>query len=43
MTSYVNDVTEDVAAGHLVEGGDTYIAVNPFSTSWRWGFSWPSD
>jgi long-chain acyl-CoA synthetase len=29
MTSYVNDVTEDVAAGHLVEGGDTYIAVNP--------------
>lgn len=29
MTSYVNDVTEDVAAGHLIEGGDTYIAVNP--------------
>ncbi|HSM89850.1 MAG TPA: AMP-binding protein [Desulfobacterales bacterium] len=29
MTSYVNDVTEDVAAGHLAEGGDTYIAVNP--------------
>ncbi len=29
MTSYVNDVTEDVAAGHLFEGGDTYIAVNP--------------
>ena len=29
MTSYVNDVTEDVAAGHLLEGGDTYIAVNP--------------
>jgi long-chain acyl-CoA synthetase len=29
MTSYVNDVTEDVAAGHLHEGRDTYIAVNP--------------
>jgi long-chain acyl-CoA synthetase len=29
MTSYVNDVTEDVAAEHLLEGGDTYIAVNP--------------
>jgi long-chain acyl-CoA synthetase len=29
MTSYVNDVTEDVAADHLREGGDTYIAVNP--------------
>ncbi|HSO17880.1 MAG TPA: AMP-binding protein, partial [Desulfosarcina sp.] len=29
MTSYVNDVTEDVAAGYLEEGGDTYIAINP--------------
>ena len=29
MTSYVNDVTEDVAAGHINEGQDTYIAVNP--------------
>jgi len=29
MTSYVNDVTEDVAAEHLQEGNDTYIAVNP--------------
>ena len=29
MTSYVNDVTEDVAGGHLREGDDTYIAVNP--------------
>ncbi|VBB41336.1 putative long-chain-fatty-acid--CoA ligase [uncultured Desulfatiglans sp.] len=29
MTSYVNDVTEDVAAGHLKEGEDCYIAVNP--------------
>ena len=29
MTSYVNDVTEDVAGDHLKEGEDTYIAVNP--------------
>ena len=29
MTSYVNDVTEDVAADHLKEGADTYIAINP--------------
>jgi len=29
MTSYVNDVTEDVAGGHLKEGKDVYIAVNP--------------
>jgi len=29
MTSYVNDVTEDVAGGHLQEGEDVYIAVNP--------------
>jgi long-chain acyl-CoA synthetase len=29
MTSYVNDVTEDVAGEHLKEGGDVYIAVNP--------------
>jgi len=29
MTSYVNDVTEDVAAEHLLEGRDTYIAINP--------------
>ena len=29
MTSYVNDVTDDVAGEHLREGGDTYIAVNP--------------
>jgi long-chain acyl-CoA synthetase len=29
MTSYVNDVTEDVAGGHLREGEDVYIAVNP--------------
>jgi long-chain acyl-CoA synthetase len=29
MTSYVNDITEDVAGTHLKEGEDTYIAVNP--------------
>jgi len=29
MTSYVNDVTEDVAGDHLLEGRDVYIAVNP--------------
>ncbi len=29
MTSYVNDVTEDVAGGYLEEGSDTYIAINP--------------
>jgi long-chain acyl-CoA synthetase len=29
MTSYVNDVTEDVAGDHLKEGQDTYIAINP--------------
>ncbi len=29
MTSYVNDVTDDVFSGHLKEGSDVYIAVNP--------------
>jgi long-chain acyl-CoA synthetase len=29
MTSYVNDVTDDVAGIHLKEGEDVYIAVNP--------------
>ncbi len=29
MTSYVNDVTADVAGEHLREGDDSYIAVNP--------------
>ena len=29
MTSYVNDVTDDVAGDHLMEGQDTYIAINP--------------
>jgi len=29
MTSYVNDITEDVAGGYIKEGGDVYIAINP--------------
>ena len=29
MTSYVNDVTEDIAGDYLKEGEDVYIAVNP--------------
>lgn len=29
MTSYVNDVTDDVVGTHLREGDDTYIAINP--------------
>jgi long-chain acyl-CoA synthetase len=29
MTSYVNDITEDVAGAYLKEGDDTYIAINP--------------
>ncbi len=29
MTSYVNDVTDDVAGDRLLEGKDVYIAVNP--------------
>ncbi len=29
MTSYVNDVTDDVAGAHIEEGQDVYIAVNP--------------
>jgi long-chain acyl-CoA synthetase len=29
MTSYVNDVTEDVAGDRLKEGEDVYIAINP--------------
>lgn len=28
-TSYVNDITDKVFAGHLQEGTDTYIAINP--------------
>ena len=29
MTSYVNDVTDDVAGEHLKESEDVYIAINP--------------
>ena len=29
MTSYVNDVTDDIAGERLKEGEDVYIAVNP--------------
>jgi len=29
MVSYVNDMCDDVFKGHLQEGGDVYIAVNP--------------
>jgi long-chain acyl-CoA synthetase len=29
MTSYVRDIIEDVVEGHIGEGGDTYVAVNP--------------
>ena len=29
MTSYVNDITEDVTGEYLKEGDDTYIAINP--------------
>ncbi|MBN1277202.1 MAG: AMP-binding protein [Deltaproteobacteria bacterium] len=29
MTSYVNDVTDDVGGGYLKEGEDVYIAINP--------------
>ena len=29
MTSYVNDITEDVTGKYLKEGDDTYIAINP--------------
>jgi long-chain acyl-CoA synthetase len=28
-TSYVNDITDDVFASHLLEGKDVYIAINP--------------
>ncbi len=38
MTSYVNDVTEDVAGEHLKEGGDCYIAVNPLFHIMALGF-----
>ena len=38
MTSYVNDVTDDVAGDHLYEGRDTYIAINPLFHIMALGF-----
>jgi len=38
MTSYVNDVTEDIAGQHLYEGQDTYIAINPLFHIMALGF-----
>ena len=29
MTSYIRDIIEDVVEGHIREGEDTYVAVNP--------------
>ncbi len=37
-TSYINDVTNDVAGGHLKEGKDVYIAVNPLFHIMALGF-----
>lgn len=38
MTSYVNDVTEDVAGDYLKEGVDVYIAINPLFHIMALGF-----
>jgi long-chain acyl-CoA synthetase len=38
MTSYVRDIMEDVVAGYLEEGKDTYIAVNPLFHIMALGF-----
>ena len=38
MTSYVRDIQEDVVAGYLEEGKDTYIAVNPLFHIMALGF-----
>ncbi len=38
MTSYVRDIMEDVVAGHIEEGKDTYIAVNPLFHIMALGF-----
>lgn len=38
MTSYVNDLMEDVLKGHLQEGEDTYIAINPLFHIMALGF-----
>lgn len=38
MTSYVRDIMEDVVAGYIEEGNDTYIAVNPLFHIMALGF-----
>ncbi|MCF8030929.1 MAG: AMP-binding protein [Desulfohalobiaceae bacterium] len=38
MTSYVNDVTEDVFGDYLLEGEDVYIAINPLFHIMALGF-----
>ena len=38
MTSYVNDVTDDVAGEHVREGDDSYIGVNPLFHIMALGF-----
>lgn len=38
MTSYVNDVTEDVAGTYLQEGSDVYIGINPLFHIMALGF-----
>lgn len=37
-TSYINNVTEDVAGGYLKEGEDVYIAINPLFHIMALGF-----
>ncbi len=37
-TSYINDVTNDVAGEHLKEGSDVYIAINPLFHIMALGF-----
>ncbi len=37
-TSYINNVTRDVAGGHLKEGSDTYIGINPLFHIMALGF-----
>lgn len=38
MTSYVNDLMEDVLKGYIQEGEDTYIAINPLFHIMALGF-----
>jgi len=39
MTSYVEDVIEEVASPHLKEGGDCFIAINPLFHIMAWGLT----